>query len=60
LANGRDRDLAAELIGFAGLTLADAFDLGRVQRIDLRPALALLLMADTQREQGPSNNFALL
>jgi hypothetical protein len=39
---------------------ADAFNLGRVQRIDLRPALALLLMADTQREQEPSNNFALL
>src|SRR5262249_10580029 len=46
----RDRDLAAELVGFAGLPFADAFDLGRVQRIDLRPALALLLMAHTQRQ----------
>src|SRR6266545_6799284 len=31
----RDRDLADEIIGFAGLTFADTFDLGRVQRIDL-------------------------
>src|SRR4029450_3828190 len=46
----RDRDRAAELVGFAGLPFADAFDLRRVQRIDLRPALALLLMAHTQRE----------
>src|SRR5262245_55469809 len=45
-----DRDFAAKLIGFAGLAFADAFDLGRVQRIDLRPALALLLMAHTQRQ----------
>src|SRR5262249_42513841 len=46
----RERVLAAELVGFASLTFANAFDLGRVQRIDLRPALTLLLMADTQRE----------
>src|SRR5262245_38323025 len=46
----RDRDLAAELIGSPRLAAADAFDLWRVQRIDLRPTLALFLIADAQRE----------
>src|SRR6476661_7971169 len=45
-----DRDLAAELVGGTGLSFADALNLGRVQRIDLRPALTLLLMAHTQRQ----------
>src|SRR5215470_9155866 len=45
-----DRDLAAELVGGPRLATTDAFDLGCVQRIDLRPALALLLMAHTQRK----------
>ena len=43
---GGDRDLAAELIGRPRLALADAFDLGRVQGVDLRPSLALVLEAD--------------
>ena len=47
---GRDGDLAAELIGCAGLAFADAFDLGRVQRIDFVAALAMILVADAQRE----------
>ena len=47
---GGDRDLAAELVGRAGLAFADALHLGRVQRVDLRPALTLLLMANTQRQ----------
>jgi hypothetical protein len=34
-----------------GLALADAFDLRRMQRIDLRPALALLLLVDAARQQ---------
>ena len=42
----RDRHLAAELVGRPGLALADALDLRGVQRIDLRPALALILEAD--------------
>ena len=43
---GGDRDLAAELVGRAGFALADALDLGRVQRIDLGAALAVILEAD--------------
>jgi hypothetical protein len=38
-----DGDLAAELVGAAGLALTDAFDLGRVQRIDLGATLAVIL-----------------
>src|ERR1700682_592441 len=45
-----NRYLAAELVGGSGLAFADALHLGRVQRIDLRPALTRLLMAHTQRE----------
>ena len=45
-----NRDLAAELVGRAGLAAADALHLGRVQRIDFRPALTLLLMAHTRGE----------
>jgi hypothetical protein len=41
---GDNRDLAAELVGVRAF--ADALHLGGVQRIDLGPALALLLMAD--------------
>ena len=47
---GRDRHLDAELVGAMGLALADAFDLGRVQRIDLRSALVLALMAHAEGE----------
>jgi hypothetical protein len=38
-----DRHLAAELVGGTGLAFADALHLGRVQRVDLRSALTLLL-----------------
>jgi hypothetical protein len=41
-----NRDLAAELVGGAGLAFANALHLGRVQRVDLRSALALLLVAN--------------
>ena len=34
-----------------GLAFADAFDLRRVQGIDLRPALTLLLLADAPRQR---------
>ena len=47
---GDNRDLAAELVGCAGFAFADALHLGRMQRIDLRPALTLLLMAHTRGE----------
>ena len=40
---GDDRSLDAELIGRAGLALADAFDLGGMEGIQLPAALALLL-----------------
>ena len=43
---GDDGDLDAELVGRAGLALADAFDLGGVEGIELPAALALLLRAD--------------
>ena len=42
--------LAAELIRRAGLALADALDLGRMQRIDLGAALALVLAAHPLRQ----------
>src|ERR1700730_14664319 len=47
---GDDRDLAAELVGRPRLAFADALHLGGVQRVDLGAALALLLMADPQRQ----------
>ena len=43
---GDDRGLDAELVGRAGLALADAFDLGGMEGIKLPAALALLLRAD--------------
>jgi hypothetical protein len=45
LAHGA-RTGRAELVGSAGLALADAFDLGCVEGIQLLSALALLLRAD--------------
>ena len=43
---GRDRHLAAELVGFGCLALADAFGFGRMPGIELPAALALPLGAD--------------
>jgi hypothetical protein len=43
---GDDRSFDAELVGRAGFALADAFDLGRVEGIELPPELALLLGTD--------------
>jgi hypothetical protein len=37
-----DRGFDAELVGRAGLALADAFDLRRMERIELPAALMLL------------------
>ena len=36
IERGGERDLDAEFVGAMGLALADAFDLGRVQRVDPR------------------------
>jgi hypothetical protein len=43
---GDDGDLHPEFVGLAGLALADAFDLGSMEGIQLPAALALLLRAD--------------
>ena len=45
-----NRDLATELVGSPCLAAADAFHFRGVQRIDLRSALTLLLMAHAQRQ----------
>jgi hypothetical protein len=45
-----NRDLAAEFVRRPRLATADALDLRRMQRVDLRPALVLLLMANPQRK----------
>ena len=43
MERGGERDLDAELVRPMRLAFADAFDLGRVQRIDLLSALMLAL-----------------
>ncbi len=43
---GDDRGFDVEFVGRAGFALADAFDLGRVEGIELPPARALLLGTD--------------
>ena len=45
-----DRHFASELVGHPRLALADAFDLGGVQRIDLGAALAVVLVAHLDGE----------
>jgi hypothetical protein len=45
IERGGERDFDAELVGPMRLAFADAFDLGRVQRIDLPSALMLPLFA---------------
>src|SRR5690242_15772620 len=47
---GGDRYLAPELIRRSGFAFADALHLGSMQRIDLRPALALILEANPHRQ----------
>src|SRR6202167_3180946 len=49
----------AELVGAMGLALADAFDLGRVQRIDLFSALMLALLAHPAGEHERMGEDAL-
>ena len=50
LERGGDAHLDAELIGLVRLALADAFDLGGVQAVDLGAALSALLIADPARQ----------
>ena len=56
---GRHRDLATKLVGRPCLALADAFDLGGVQRIDLGAALPVILQTHPHR-QGEQVGKALL
>jgi hypothetical protein len=51
IERGGDRDLDAELVGAMSFSLADAFDLGRVQRIDLPPTLVPALVTRSEGEQ---------
>ena len=44
MEGGGDRDLHAELIGRVGLSLADAFNLGSMQAVDLPAPLVLPLL----------------
>jgi hypothetical protein len=48
---GGDAYLDAELVRPMGFALADAFDFRRMQGIDLRPALTLLLLAHAPRQR---------
>ena len=59
IERGGERDLDAELVRAMGLALADAFDLGRVQRIDLASALMLALLAHPARQHQRMGEDAL-
>jgi hypothetical protein len=56
---GDNRYLASELVSGAGLASTDAFDLRSVQRIDLPPALALILMAHPEGLEKAAERNAL-
>lgn len=59
LQRGGERDFDAEFVGPVRLALADAFDLRRMQAVDLATALALPLLQDRRglverpKEDGP-------
>ena len=59
MQRGGERDLDAELVGPMGLALADALDLGRVQRIDFLSALMLKLLAHAAGEHQLMGEDAL-
>jgi hypothetical protein len=50
LQGGGDAHLDAELVGLVRFALADALDLGSVQAVDLRAALAAFLIAHPPRQ----------
>ncbi|CAH0356556.1 hypothetical protein SPH9361_04196 [Sphingobium sp. CECT 9361] len=56
---GGDADLDAELIGAVCLALADAFDLGGMERIDFGAGLTALLAMDAPGEMQRSGEVAL-
>ena len=56
---GGDADLDAEFIGLVRLALADAFDLGGVQAVDLGAAPATLLFAHAPGEAEQPGEFGL-
>ena len=59
---GDDRDLDAELVGRAGLALADALGLGGMEGIQLPATLALLVGADLEgaRQREGKRRFNVL
>jgi hypothetical protein len=59
MERGGERDLDAELVRPMRFALADAFDLGRVQRIDLLSALMLALLAHPAGEHERMGEGAL-
>ena len=59
IERGGERHLDAELVRAMGLALADAFDLRRVQRIDLLSALMLALLAHPAGEHQRMGEDAL-
>ena len=54
-----ERDFHAELVGPMALTLADALDLGRMQRIDFSATLVLALLAHPMRQDERVSKDAL-
>ena len=59
IERGGERDLDAKLVGTMRLAFADAFDLGRVQRVDLPSALMLALLAHPAAEHERMGEDAL-
>ena len=59
LAGGHQTDFTAELVFLMRLALADAFDLGRVQRADFPAALVLALIAHPPGERESLGEQAL-
>ena len=59
MQRGGDRHLEAEFVGPMRLALADTFDLGRVQGIDLWPSLMLALLAHAAGEHERTGEGAL-
>jgi hypothetical protein len=50
---GDDTRLVTERVGCPGVALADALDLRDMERVDLEPALALVLMTNAAGQGAP-------
>src|ERR1700722_2451355 len=59
IERGGERDFDAKLVKAMRLALADAFDLGRVQRVDLLSTLMLALLAHPAGEHERMGEDAL-